>query len=129
VNAEVQSYLDTIPSATRRQDAEALIDLMQRVTGQQPQMWKGMVGFGSYHYKYASGREGDAPAVAFAARKASTTVYLLDGVDAHSEPLARLGPHTTGVACLYIKRLEDIDLDVLETIVAASYTTLTEPTS
>lgn len=125
MNAEVRSYLNAIPSPARRQDAERMIDLMRRATGQEPQMWKSIVGFGSYHYKYASGREGDAPAAGFAARKAATTVYLLDGVDAHAQGLARLGPHTTGVGCVYIKRLDDVDLDVLETVVAGSYAAVT----
>ena len=91
-------------------------------------MWKGIVGFGAYHYKYASGREGDAPAAGFAARKAATTVYILDGVDAHAELLDRLGPHTTGVGCVYVKRLDDVDVDALESLVARSYAALTEGT-
>jgi hypothetical protein len=79
------------------------------------------IGFGQYHYKYASGREGDAAAVGFAPRKPATTIYLLDGVDAHTEPLSRLGPHTTGVGCLYVKDLAQVDLGVLEGIVDESY--------
>lgn len=91
-------------------------------------MWKTIAGFGAYHYKYESGREGDAPAAGFAARNAATTVYLLDGVDAHAEALERLGPHTAGVGCLYIKHLDDIDIDVLESVVARSYAALTAGT-
>ena len=91
-------------------------------------MWGTIVGFGSYHYKYESGREGDAPPAGFAARKSATTVYLLDGVAAHPDLLGRLGPHTTGVGCLYIKRLEDVDVDVLESVVARSYEALTSGT-
>lgn len=127
MRADVEAYLETVASA-RRGDAERLIELMRRATGQEPQMWKGIVGFGSYHYKYASGREGDAPAAGFAARKAATTVYVLDGVDAHAELLERLGPHTTGVGCVYVKRLDDVDLDVLEALVAGSYRALTAGT-
>lgn len=128
MRSDVEAYLETVASPARRQDAERLIGLMRRATGQEPQMWKGIVGFGSYHYKYASGREGDAPAAGFAARKAATTVYVLDGVDAHAELLERLGPHTTGVGCVYIKRLDDVDLDVLEALVAGSYRALTAGT-
>ena len=105
-----------------------MLALMRRVTGEQPVMWATVVGFGSYHYKYDSGREGDAPAVGFAPRKAATTVYLLDGVGAHRGALAKLGPHTTGVGCVYLKDLEQVDLEVLEGIVAASWETLTKGT-
>jgi hypothetical protein len=125
LNPEVEAYLNAIASPARRRDAEALIDVMRQATGEEPRMWKTIVGFGAYHYKYASGREGDAPAAGFAARKAATTVYLLDGVDVHAELLERLGPHTTGVGCLYIKRLDDIDLEGLEAVVARSYKRLT----
>ena len=126
MNQAVQDYLDTIPGATRRRDAETLVEMMSRVTGQEPTMWgKSIIGFGQYHYKYASGREGDAAAAGFAPRKAATTIYLLDGVGAYTEPLSRLGPHTTGVGCLYVKDLAKIDLEVLEAIVDESYRTLT----
>jgi hypothetical protein len=128
MRSDVEAYLETVASPARRRDAERLIELMRRATGQEPQMWKGIVGFGSYHYKYASGREGDAPAAGFAARKAATTVYVLDGVGAHAELLERLGPHTTGVGCVYIKRLDDVDLDVLKALVTGSYRALTAGT-
>ncbi|TCC15503.1 DUF1801 domain-containing protein [Kribbella sindirgiensis] len=124
-SSEVEAHLAKVRSATRRRDAETMIELMRRVTGEEPRMWATVVGFGEYHYKYASGREGDAPAAGFAARSAATTVYLNDGVGAHSDLLEKLGPHTTGVGCVYIKNLDDIDLDVLETVVRRSYQTLT----
>ncbi|WP_426120115.1 DUF1801 domain-containing protein [Kocuria sp. LHG3120] len=120
----VEEYLAGVTPAKRRADAERLLPLFSRVTGQPAEMWGTIVGFGQYHYKYASGHEGDAPAAGFAARKAATTVYVYDGVDAHRENLARLGPHTTGVGCIYLKDLGAVDLDVLEQIVAASYTKL-----
>ena len=111
MNQAVQDYLETISGATRRRDAETLVDLMGRVTGQEPAMWgKSIIGFGQYHYRYATGREGDTAAVGFAPRKAATTIYLLDGVGAYTEPLSRLGPHTTGVGCLYLKDLSKVDL-------------------
>jgi hypothetical protein len=124
----LQAYLDAIPSPTRRQDAVTMVDLMRRATGEEPEMWRNIVGFGNYHYQYASGRSGDAPAAGFAARKAATTIYVNDGVGAYAELLARLGPHTTGVACVYVKALSAVDLDVLETIVSRSYTALTTGT-
>ena len=126
MNQAVQDYLETIPHATRRRDAETLVEMFSRVTGQEPTMWgKSIIGFGQPHYKYASGREGDTATLGFAPRKAATTVYLLDGVGAHIEPLSRLGPHTTGVGCLYLKDLSQVDLEVLEAIVEESYRTLT----
>lgn len=125
---ELRAYLDGVTPAVRRRDAETLLALMRRATGQEPVLWGSIVGFGSYHYKYASGREGDAPAAGFAARKAATSVYLSDGVGAHESDLARLGPHTHGVGCLYLKDLAAVDLDVLERIVRTSFTALTDGT-
>lgn len=124
---DVDAFIDAVDHPVRRADARALKALMERVTGQPATMWgPSIVGFGSYHYTYASGRQGDAAAAGFSPRKASTTVYLADGFERRGELLARLGPHTTSVSCLYIKRLEDVDLDVLEELVRASYTTVTE---
>ena len=120
---DVIAFIDGIASPARRRDAETLLELMGRVTGQPPRMWgPTIVGFGAYDYRYATGREGDAPAAAFSPRKAATTVYLPDGVDAHD--LAALGEHTTGVGCLYLKNLEGVDLDALESLVARSYATV-----
>lgn len=123
------AYVDAVPSAVRRRDARTLWDLMERVTGEAPRMFgTSMIGFGEYHYRYASGHSGHAPAAAFAPRKAATTVYLADGVGAHEELLAGLGPHTTGVGCLYLKDLEQVDLAVLEEIVRRSWATVTDGT-
>jgi hypothetical protein len=99
---------------------------MRRITGESPRLWGSIIHFGTYHYKYASGREGDTAPAAFSPRKASTSIYLLDGTGAHAEQLARLGKHTTGVACLYITDLEKVDLAVLEGIVAESYNKVTD---
>ncbi len=122
---DVQQYLDGVTPAKRRRDAETMLAIMRRATGEEPRLWGTIVGFGQYHYRYASGREGDTAAAAFAARKAATTVYLVDGVGAHTEALERLGPHTTGVGCLYLKDLEAVDLEVLEEIIKTSYASLT----
>lgn len=124
-HTDVQAYLDGVTPDKRRRDAARVLELLARVTGQQPEISKGMVGFGRYHYTYESGREGDAPAAAFAARKAAMTIYLPDGTDRHLAQLERLGAHTTGVGCLYIKDLDAVDLSVLEAIVAESYRTVT----
>jgi len=128
VETDLRAYLDGIMSARRRRDAQTMVALMRRATGEEPKLWGTIVGFGHYHYEYASGRQGDSAAAGFAARKAATTVYVADGVGAHTELLERLGPHTTGVACIYIKDLTAVDLDVLETIVSRSCAALTPRT-
>lgn len=128
MNEELQRYLDGVVPVRRRADAGTLLDLMSRVTGESPRMWGTIVGFGEYHYRYDSGRQGSAPAAGFAARKAASTIYLPDGVAMHGEALSRLGPHGTGVGCLYIKDLGTVDLAVLESIVARSYLTVTADT-
>ena len=124
----VRTYLDGVTPEKRRRDAENLLELMSRVTGETPQLWGSIIGFGQYHYKYPTGREGDVAAAGFAPRKAATTIYLLDGVGRYGAQLERLGLHTTGVGCLYIKDLDKIDLSVLENIIAESYRTLTDGT-
>lgn len=124
----VRAHVDKVTPATRRRDAETLIGVMARLTGKPAVMWGTIVGFGEYHYKYATGREGDGPAASFAARKGASTVYLPDGVGAHADLLERLGPHTTGVGCLYLKDLDAVDRDVLESIIARSYETMSAGT-
>ena len=128
-DASVGEFLDGVTHVTRRRDADTLLALMERATGEAAHMWgSSIVGFGEYHYKYASGREGDAPAAAFSPRKAASTVYLADGIGAHEQALAGLGPHTTGVGCLYLKDLDDVDLSVLEAIVRDSSRAVTAGT-
>lgn len=129
MDVAVETYLNAISSPVRRRDADTMIELMRRATGQEPRVWPGsIVGFGEYHYRYDSGREGHASAAGFAARKAATTIYLVDGIGAHADLLDELGPHSTGVGCVYVKDLSKVNLDVLETIVARSYTALTAAT-
>lgn len=127
-NQPVHDYVSGIAPQKRRRDAETLLGLMKRATGEEPRLWGTIVGYGEYHYRYESGREGDAPAAGFAPRKAASTLYVVDGVGAHSDLLEKLGPHTTGVGCIYIKDLETVDLDVLEEIVGRSYASLTDGT-
>lgn len=124
----VEDFVSTIAHQKRRRDAETLLDLMEEVTGEEPALWGSIVGFGKYDYRYASGREGTAPAAGFSPRKSATTIYLSDGVGAHSDLLGDLGVHTTGVGCLYMKDLEAVDLEILREIVSRSYATLTAGT-
>ncbi len=98
--SDIDGFISGVSSPKRRRDAETLLALMREVTGEDPRLDGTIVAFGSYHYRYASGREGDAPAAAFSPRTAATTVYVMDGVAAHEADLALLGPHTTGVGCI-----------------------------
>jgi hypothetical protein len=120
-DASVDDYLAAIDDEVRRDDCRVLARLMSGVTRQPPRMWgTGIVGFGSYHYRYESGREGDAPLTGFAARKGDISVYLVAGFEGREALLARLGRHKTGKACLYVRRLSDVDMQVLEQLVAGS---------
>jgi hypothetical protein len=120
-----EAFIAGLDNERRRSEAQTLLDLMSAATGEKPAMWgSSIVGFGTYHYTYASGREGDAPRAGFSPRKAALTVYCMPGFD--SDLLGRLGPHKTGVACLYIRNLADVDLEVLRQIVARSIEVLAE---
>lgn len=119
-DASVEAYLDTLES-TRRAECELLCELMSRITGAPARMWgDSMVGFGSYHYTYASGRSGDWFLTGFAPRKDKLSVYIMPGFADFAALMKGLGPHKTGKSCLYIKRLADIDLGKLEALVAQS---------
>jgi len=118
-DAKVEGYLDTITDEGRRKDCYALSKLMANATKQPPKMWgSSIVGFGSYHYKYESGREGDTCLVGFSSRKGDISLYGLNAAPSHDELLAKLGKHKAGKGCLYIRNLSDIDLKVLEKLVA-----------
>ena len=117
----VTAFLDGLTDDTRRADARVLIKLMQGVTGEKPTMWgPSIIGFGAYHYKYESGREGDMPLAAFSPRKAATVVYGMTGFSESEELRVRLGKHTTGGGCLYLKKLADVDQEVLKELVLRS---------
>ena len=122
-NASVEEFLHSIENPVRQHDAKILTTVMTEITGKPAIMWgPSIVGFGTYHYKYASGREGDMPQTAFSPRKQNLTVYFNEGFgDFHAELLAKLGPHTTSKACLYIKSLNDIDMDILREMIKKSY--------
>ncbi|MBP2436699.1 DUF1801 domain-containing protein [Microbacterium amylolyticum] len=122
---DIAEFIAQVTPAKRKRDAETLLALMAEVTGEKPILTGSIIGFGTYHYRYASGREGDAPATGFAPRKPATTIYLMDGVDAHAEELAHFGPHTSGVGCLYVKDLDVCDTAALRRVIARSYRTLT----
>jgi Domain of unknown function (DU1801) len=124
-DASVADFLAAVPNPGRRTDAQAACALMAEVTGAPPTMWgRSIVGFGSYHYVYASGREGDWPAVGLSPRKQALTFYLAEGFERHGDLLDRLGPHTTGKSCLYVRRLSDVDEGVLRALVGESFRAL-----
>lgn len=121
-DASVAKYIAGVADKQRRVDAQAILALMKRVTKLEPKMWgPSIVGFGRYHYTYASGHEGDAPLVAFSARRSEFSLYGMVGSASQAAVLAQLGKHKTGKGCLYIKRLADIDLTVLERLIAQSF--------
>src|SRR5918994_4711977 len=116
-----ESHIAAIANKEQQNDAQTLIALMRRVTKQEPRMWgPSIVGFGSYHYKYASGHEGDSALAAFAVRGSELVVYIAAGFEGRDVLLAKLGKHKNGKGCVYIRRLANIDLKVLETLVGRS---------
>jgi hypothetical protein len=121
----VAAFIDALTDQTSRADAKALVKLMQSATGEKPKMWgPSIIGFGSYHYTYETGREGDMPLAGFSPRKAAIVLYGMMRSGEAEALLGKLGKHTTGKGCLYIKRLADVDRKVLETLVARSVSTL-----
>jgi hypothetical protein len=118
----VEEVIAALEDEQTAADARTLVEIMQRVSGHEPRVWHvATIGFDSYHYRYDSGREGDAQAISFSPRKGKITVYLMDGTERYAELLAGLGKHTRSRVCLYLKRLSDIDLPVLEEILTRSY--------
>src|SRR6202142_814914 len=117
----VAAFIGALPDPIKRADAKALVKLMQSAASEKPKMWgPSIIGFGSYHYRYESGREGDMPLIGFSPRKAATVLYSLIGSSDSKALLAKLGKHTTGKGCLYIKKLTDVDQEVLEAMVVKS---------
>ena len=120
-DAGVEEFLQSVPDERKRADSRTLLEMMQAATGAPPQMWgSSIVGFGSYHYTYASGREGDWFVTGFAPRKQNLTLYFMGGFDQRADLLAKLGKHKLGKGCLYINRLGDVDRDVLAELIAAA---------
>lgn len=117
----VTDYIGSLDDRTA-EDSQVLLEMMRRVSGHEPKFYNaGTLGFDNYHYKYGTGREGDAFVIGFYPRKGKTTVYLMDGTARYSGLLAKLGKHTTTGYCIYIKRLSDVELPILEKIVQQSY--------
>jgi hypothetical protein len=117
----VASFIDALTDPVRRADAKALTKLMQNALGEKPRMWgPSIIGFGSCHYKYESGREGDMPVIGFSPRKAATVLYGVTGFGEATALLAKLGKHSTGKGCLYIKKLSDVDQHTLEALILKS---------
>ena len=120
-DANVEAFLNAVPDEKKRADALRLMQIMREVTGEEPRMWgNSMVGYGSYHYKSASGQEGDWPLTAFSPRKANLTLYITPGFERYEELLGGLGKFTTGKSCLYVKRLSDVDEATLRELVRQS---------
>lgn len=117
----VASFVKKVPSAAMRADAETVIGMMREVTKEEPVMWgPSIIGFGKYTYKYDSGKEGDWPIIGLSPRKQALTIYLMRGFEDHDALMKKLGPHKTGVSCLYLKRLSDVDLPTLKTLMKKS---------
>ena len=117
----VAAYIEAITDQTRRADAKALVRLMQSASGEKPKMWgPSIIGFGSHHYRYESGREGDMPVISFSPRKAAFVLYGVTRCNDSAVLLARLGKHSMGKGCLNIKKLADVDRKVLEEMIVES---------
>ena len=120
-DGDVMAYLESVSNKRRREDSLVVLKIMEAVTGEPAELWgTSIVGFGTYHYKYESGREGDFMITGFAPRKQALTLYIMGGFERHEELLAKLGKHRTGSSCLYINKLADVDMDVLREIVTES---------
>ncbi|MBU4213165.1 MAG: DUF1801 domain-containing protein [Actinobacteria bacterium] len=121
-HADVAAFIATVPDQVRRADAERLVVLMREATGEAPQLWgSSIIGFGTTHYRYATGREGDTVAVGFAPRARASVLYLCGQLDQYAELLAHLGPHRRGKGCLSIPRVGAVDVEVLTQVVRLSY--------
>ncbi len=120
-DASVEEFLNSVADEKRRADGFEILNLMQQVTKEKPKMWgASIVGFGSYHYKGSSGREGEWFLTGFSPRKQNLTVYISGGFDLYQDLLKKLGKHKTSMGCLYINKLDDVDRKVLEELIAKS---------
>ena len=120
-DASVTDFLNTVEDEEKRKDCFEVLKIMKQVTKAEPKMWgTSIVGFGSYHYKYASGHEGDWMMIGFSPRKQNLTLYIMPGFERYKELLGKLGRHSTGASCLYVKRLKDVDMKVLKELVNES---------
>lgn len=123
----VENFINSVDNEQRRSDSWDMLALMKKISGSEPKMWgSSLIGFGNYHYKYASGREGDFFITGFSPRKSSFTVYIMPGFTAYSGLMEKLGPHKTGKSCLYLKKLDTVDRDVLEHLIRQSVADMRE---
>ncbi len=121
-NGSVTEFIAAVEKDKKRADAEQLLAIMIEITGKQPVLWgDSIVGFGQYHYQYKSGREGDWPVTGFSPRKQNLAIYIMPGFSSYTSLLEKLGKHKTGASCLYINKLEDVDVDVLKQIISTAY--------
>jgi len=125
--ASVAAFLDQISDEQRRKDCQRVLKIMKEATGEQPRMWgSSIVGFGAYKYRYASGHEGEWPIIGFSPRKNDLTLYIMPGFADHTELMAKLGKHKTGKSCLYIKKLDDVELPILKKLITKSVDKMAE---
>jgi len=118
---DVEAFLKRVPDEKKRRDSFTILELMKQVTGEEPEMWgESIVGFGSYHYKYKSGREGDWFVTGFSPRAQNLTLYIMSGFDEYDQLMSRLGKYKTGKSCLYITKIDDVDQEVLKELVNKS---------
>jgi len=121
--ASVPAFIDSVEDPNRRAEAQTVVKLMKKATGEKPALWgPSIIGFGSHHYKYETGREGDSPIVAFSPRKAAVVFYGITGTPEAEALLPKLGKHTMGKGCLYLKKLSDADTGVLEELILKAFT-------
>jgi hypothetical protein len=126
-SANVEDFINSVDNDIRRQDGFAVLDVMKRVSGEEPVMWgPSIIGFGQYHYKYDSGREGDMCKIGFSPRKANTVLYIMGGHEQFQPIFDRLGKYKQGKSCVYITNLKNVDMDVLEELVQADWDHMTE---
>lgn len=119
--ADVIKFMDSIENSKKREDSVRILNLMKEISGEEPRMWgPSIIGFGNYHYKYKSGREGDFFLTGFSPRKSALTLYIMGGFGRYEELLAKLGKYNHGKSCLYIKNLEDVEIDVLKNLISES---------
>jgi len=120
-DASVENFIDFVEDEKKREFSYIILELMKKVTKAEPKMWgTSIIGFGTYHYKYAGGREGDWMQVGFSPRKQNMTLYIMSGISRYEELLSKLGKYKTGKSCLYIKKEEDVDMKVLKELVTQS---------
>lgn len=126
-DGDVIQFLESVDHEKRQADSLVVLELMKDITGQEPKMWgSSIVGFGQYHYKYESGREGDFLKIGFSPRKQSLTIYIMPGFERYDQLMEQLGKYKTGKSCLYINKLEDVDLNILQELIRESYQYMTK---